>query len=184
MIGAQVLIIAWVLTLIGVRSRILAVLLALLVLVPVHAGVSPAMALRGLWGDPSITTLQLLVLACAGRTPPALHSGWRAPAFITLVAAALYASALGPWNLDLYRFGYQPVALVAAFGAIALIAWWQGEALYVWLLAIDLIVWRTGWLESSNLWDALLDPLLMFVMAAIVLRNGYRAYQDRKTVLA
>jgi len=184
MIGAQVLIVAWLLVLIGVRSRIAAVLLALLVLVPVHGGVSPAMALRGLWGDPSVTTLQLLVLALAGRTPPALRSGWRAPACLTVVAAALYASALGPWNLDLYRFGYQPAALAAAFGAIALIAWWRGQPLYLWLLAIDLIAWRAGCLESTNLWDALLDPLLMFAMLALILRNGYRASQNRKVLPA
>ena len=184
MIGAQVLIVAWLLVLIGVRSRIAAVLLALLALVPVHGSVSPAMALRGLWGDPSVTTLQLLLLALAGRTPPALHSGWRAPAFVAVVAAALYASALGPWNLDLYRFGYQPAALVAAFGALALIAWWQGQPLYLWLLAIDLIAWRAGCLESTNFWDALLDPLLMFAMLALILRNGYRASQNRKMILA
>ncbi len=184
MIAAQVLIVAGLLVLIGVRSRIAAVLLALLVLVPVHGGVSPAMALRGLWGDPSVTTLQLLVLALAGRTPSALRSGWRAPAFLAMVAAALYASALGPWNFDLYRFGYQPAALVAAFGALALIAWWRGQPLYLWLLAIDLLVWRTGWLESTNLWDALLDPLLMFALAALAIRHGYRHCQNRKMVLA
>ena len=184
MIGAQVLIVAGLLVLLGVRSRIAAVLLALLVLVPVHGGVSPAMALRGLWGDPSVTTLQLLLLALAGRTPPALHAGWRAPAFLALVAAALYASALGPWNFDLYRFGYQPAALVAVFGALALIAWWRGQPLYLWLLAIDLLAWRTGWLASTNLWDAMLDPLLMLALLALAIRHGYRRYQNRNVVLA
>ena len=183
MICAQVLIVAWMLTRIGLRSRIVAVLLALVVLVPVH-GVSPAMALRGLWGDPSITTLQLLVLALVGTTRPAVRGGWCAPALIALLAAALNASALGPWNIDLYRFGYQPAALVAALGAIALIAWWRGHPLYLWLLAIDLIAWRSGWLESTNLWDALLDPLLMFAMLALALSNGFRAYHNRQTLPA
>jgi len=178
MIVAQALIVAWLLNWLGLRSRIAAVLLGLLVLVPVHGGVSTAMALRGVWGDPSITTLQLLVLALIGKTPAALRGGRRAPALIALLAAALYATALGPWNFDLYRFGYQPAALVAILGAIALITWWRGQTLYLWLLAIDLLAWRTGWLESANLWDALLDPLLAFVMLALVLRNAYRPHRN------
>jgi len=176
MIAAQALIVAWLLTQLGLRSRIAAVLLGLLVLVPVHGSVSTAMALRGLWGDPSITTLQLLVLALVGRTPPELRDGWRVPALLTLLAAALYATALGPWNFDLYRLGYQPAALVAILGAIALIAWWRGQTLYLWLLAIDLLAWRAGLLESTNLWDALLDPLLAFALVALALRNAYCAH--------
>jgi len=183
MIWAQVLIVAWSLAILARRSRIAASLLALLVLIPVHEGISAAMALRGLWGDPSITSLQLLTLAFAGITPTAIRHGWRAPAAIALLCAVLYASALGPWNPDLYRLGYQPAALVAAIGAIALFAWWRGQALYLWLLAIDLLAWNAGWLESTNLWDALLDPLLMFVMLALALRNGYRAHQNRKILL-
>ena len=179
MIVVQVLIVAWLLTLLGVRSRFLAALISLLVLVPVRDGVSAAMALRGLWGDPSITTLQLLVLAWVGATPRAFSEGWRAPACIAALALPLYASALGLWNLDLdlYRFGYQPAALVAALGVVALVAWWQGEPLYLYLLAIDLAAWRAGVLESTNLWDALFDPLLMFAMMALTLRNAYRTYK-------
>jgi len=179
MIAAQVLLVAWLLTLLGVRSRFVAALLSLLVLVPVHDGVSAAMALRGLWGDPSITTLQLLVLAWVGATPKAFGEDWRAPAFVAALAAALYATALGPWNFDLYRFGYQPAALVAVLGAIALVAWWRGESLYLYLLAIDLAAWRAGLLESTNLWDVLLDPLLMIAMLALAIRNGYRADKIR-----
>ncbi|MFY9327582.1 MAG: hypothetical protein WAO76_06115 [Georgfuchsia sp.] len=183
MIWGQVLIIAWMLIVLGFRSRIVAALVALLALLPVHDGVSLAMALRGLWGDPSITTLQFLLLAFTGRTPAALRYGWRFPAAIVLVSVALYASTLGPWDIDLYRFGYRPGILVATIGAIALIAWWRGQALCLWLLAIDMLAWRAGLPESTNLWDALLDPLLMFVMLALVLRNGYRAHQNRNNLL-
>lgn len=183
MILAQVLIVAWLLTAAGLRSRIVAILVALLTLVPIQEGITPVMALRGLWGDPSITALQLLALAFTGRTPAALRLGWRAPAILTLLSAILYASALGPWDIDLYRLGYQPAALVMALGAIALISWWRGQPLYLWLLAIDLLAWRAGLLESGNVWDALLDPLLMFTLLALALRNGYRAHQNRQTLL-
>ena len=183
MIWAQVLIVAWLLTVAGLRAHIVAILVALLALVPMHEGLSLAMALRGLWGDPSITTLQLLVLAVAGRTPTALRHDWRFPAAIFLLSLALYMSALGPWNPDLYRLGYQPASLVTVLGIVAVIAWWRGQSLYLWLLAIDLLAWRAGWLESTNLWDAMLDPLLMFVMLALALRNGYCAHQNRNNIL-
>lgn len=183
MIWAQVLIMAWLLVLLGFRSRIIAALVALLALLPVQDGVSLAMALRGLWGDPSITTLQFLLLAVAGRTPAAIRCGWRFPAAIVLVSVALYASALGPWDIDLYRLGYQPLYLTLTFGACALALWWRGQALCLWLLAIDLLAWHAGWLESSNLWDTLLDPLLMLVMLALALCNGYRAHQNRNNLL-
>lgn len=184
MILGQVLIVAWLLTLFGLRSRVVALLLGFLTLVPVHGGVSAAMALRGLWGDPSITTLQLLILAWAGKTPSSLRVGWRTPACFALAAAALYASYLGPWNFDLYRLGYQPAALVAFFGVLALVSWWRGQSIYLFLLATDLVAWRTRWLESTNLWDALLDPLLMAAMLALALRNAHGARQNRKALLA
>lgn len=177
MIWAQVLIVAWMLTLLGFRSRFIAFPIALLALVPVHDGVSLAMALRGLWGDPGITALQLLVLAFMGRTPATFRHGWHAPAVIVLLSLALYASALGPWDIDLYRLGYQPGWLVSALGAIALIAWWRGQSLCLWLLAVDLLAWHAGLLESRNLWDALLDPLLMLVMAVLALRNIHQCYK-------
>lgn len=186
MLLAQVLIVAWLLTVLGIRSRFIAAIIALLALLPLPEGVSLAMALRGLWGDPSITALQLLALAFVGRTPAALRHGWRMPAAIALLSLALYASALGPWNIDLYRLGYQPAVLLAALGAIALLAWWRGQPLCLWLLAIDLLAWRAGLLESSNFWDTLLDPLLMSVMLALALRNGYRAgyraHQNRNII--
>lgn len=183
MIWVQVLIVAWLLVIVGLRSRLLALLFSLLALVPVHEGVSLAMALRGLWGDPSITTLQLLALALLGKTPMALRFDWRAPAGIALLGVALYASALGPWNLDLYRLGYQPLLPVGAMAAIALLACWRGQTLWLWLTAIDLIAWRAALLESTNLWDYCLDPLLVVAMLALALRNGYRAGRNRKPLL-
>jgi hypothetical protein len=179
MIWGQVLIVAWLLMQLGLRSRLIAIGISLFALLPLHDGVSLAMALRGLWGDPSITTLQLLLLTFFGAMLTDIRNDWRVPALIALMGTLLYASALGSWDIDLYRFGYQPAQLLAALGALALFAWWHGRSLCLWLLAIDLCAWQTGWLESANLWDYLIDPLLLLVMLALVLRNGYRAHRKR-----
>ncbi|HEX5393920.1 MAG TPA: hypothetical protein VFW68_11580, partial [Rhodocyclaceae bacterium] len=77
----------------------LGAIVGLLALIPWSSGgfsgISPAMALRGLWGDPSITSLQLLFLALVSRTPSAFTTGWRAPAVIAAIAALFYPLALG-----------------------------------------------------------------------------------------
>jgi hypothetical protein len=174
MIWTQVLMIYWLLRLIGMRSRLIVLIISLCTLIPLQGGVSIAMALRGLWGDPCITTLQLLVLALIGTLPLSLRGDWRLPALIAAISVLLYASALGPWDLDLYRLGYQPTALLMASGAIVLLLWWRGQSLWLWLLTIDLLAWYGGWLESTNFWDYLLDPLLMLVMVILALRNKHK----------
>lgn len=179
MIWLQYPLLVWLLRRCGLHWS--AAFVALVAFVPIH-GISLAMALRGLWGDPSVTLLQLLLLALFDRTPVSIRYGWRLPAFTALLALALYLSALGPWDVDLYRLGYRPAYLVAGFGTLALAAWWRGYATFLWLFTIDLLCWRAGLLESVNLWDTLVDPLLMLAMLALALQNGYRA-RRRQTII-
>ena len=174
MLWMQALIAAWLLHIVAARPRHLTITLALLVFVPLGDHHSVATAMRGLWGDPSLTSIQLMLLCFIGRTPPALRDDWREPAILVSSGLALYASALGPWNMDLYRLGYQPLWLVIWFSIPGLIAWWRGSSLYLWLLVIDLLAWRAGMIESTNFWDTLIDPLLIVSMLAIGIRNLFR----------
>jgi len=178
-LAAQALLVAWVVAQFASRAasrqshgdflrsrRLFTAGAAALALIPVADGVSAAMALRALWGDPSVTTLQLLALSLAGR-PAAVG---RAPAVaLALFGLAFYPLALGLGDFDPYRLGYPgwpALALVAALAAAALLAWQRGRALWLWLLAVDLAVYGAGLPESGNLWDALFDPLL--VAAALI----------------
>lgn len=179
MLWMQALIAAWVLHVVAARPRHLAVTLALLVFVPLGDNHSVATAMRGLWGDPSLTSIQLMLLCFMGKTPAALRDDWREPAILVLSGCLLYASALGPWDIDLYRLGYQPLVLVLWFSVPGLIAWWRGSSLYLWLLVIDLLVWRACLIESTNFWDTLIDPLLILSMTTIGLRNFYRIARTR-----
>ncbi|QDX80150.1 hypothetical protein B9N43_02075 [Denitratisoma sp. DHT3] len=159
------------------RRRWLALPAAALSLIPLQEGVSVAMMLRGLWGDFSITGLQLLALSLAGR--PAAALGWRGPAVIAAGGLLFYPLALGLGDFDPYRLGYAAWPLLLPCAVLALLAWWRGQALWLWLLAVDLIAYAAGLPESPNLWDTLLDPLLVLAMLIIALRNGRRAYQNR-----
>ena len=169
---AQALLVAWAMALLLPRRlKFLACLIGLLTLIPLSQGVSTAMALRGLWGDPSITTVQLLILSLLGFTPTVFSRGWRGPAFIVAIAALLYPMALGLGAVDPYRFGYQPWLLVAMLGAAAIAAWWRDQPLYLWLLVVDLLAFAAGLQESTNLWDTLLDPLLAVAALSLLIRN-------------
>lgn len=129
-------------------------------LVPVY-GLPLAAYLRGVVGDFSITTIALLgcvlveqisgkvVLAPTARTPVLLA--------IALAGVVLYPAALGALPLDVYRYGYQPLVLLAVLLVLAVGAWRlrQPAAALLVLLAVAAFDFRL--LESDNLWDYVLD---------------------------
>ena len=80
----QVLVAAWILHVIGRRSRMTACLLAFTIFIPLGDGHYVATAMRGFWGDPSLTSIQLMLLCLFGKTPPALRDDWREPAILVL----------------------------------------------------------------------------------------------------
>ena len=178
-LAAQSLLVAWLIWSVAARApsrqrRLFAASGAVLALIPIADGISAAMALRALWGDPSVTTLQLLSLSLAGRPAPI----GRAPAAaLALFGIAFYVLALGLGDFDPYRLGYAgwPAAtLVTMLGAAAILAWRHGQPLWLWLLAVDLAVFAAGLPESSNLWDVLFDPLLVAAAMILAVRGRRR----------
>ena len=108
---------------------------------------------------------------------PAILSRWlhsELPLFprLTLLAGMLlfYVLALGSWAFDPYTLGYQPWLLLAV-----LTAWvaWRGRVApgITLLLATDVAAYGLHALTSDNLWDYLLDPILMIVLGITVFRG-------------
>ena len=149
----------------------------LLAAIPLQ-GLPLAGHLRGLFGDPSITTLQLLLLALFLRPPASFASGWRAPLLIGLGGLAFYVLALGGAPLlgidDPYRYGYQPKQLLIALTVPALYLWWRGQPLWLGLLAVDLAVFAADVHSSRNFWDLLIDPQLTVACLVLAWRNRPR----------
>lgn len=178
-LAAQALIAAWLINLLSQRLPlcIRAVVImggtgfVLLPMLTTDGGLSAAMALRALWGDPSITTLQLLALSLLGR-PASI--GRRPAAALAIFGIAFYVLALGLGDTDPYRIGYSAAPLVIVLAGAAASNWWRGQPLYLWLLTIDLVAFGFGLTESRNLWDALFDPLLVAAAAVIALRPQRR----------
>lgn len=147
--------------------------LALLVLLLLPFGDLPLAAdVRGIVGDPSVSTLVVLAYALAGRAGgfSPLTASQRAGALllVLLAAALLYPLALGAVPYDSYRWGYGEPCFLGLLLVLALAATALHLPLVVLSISLAVLAWTLGWQESGNLWDYLIDPLLaLYALSAL-----------------
>lgn len=168
------------------HSLRLAVILALtasgFLFVPIN-GVSLILQLKGVFADLSLTTVMLLTIWPLLRVNNvSLNRSdftWLCAVVLTL-AITLYPMALGVGPYDSYALGYQPSALltlVAAMGVLAV------QKKY-WVSAATVVVVLFGYwlrvLPSQNLWDYLLDPILVIFAIIYLLHYLYRLRISRR----
>lgn len=157
----------------GVRCRLGVLLIAVLLMLPFNE-LPLWRYVYGFTGDLTPATW-LLLFVWLGF--PALLSRWlhsELPLFprLTLLAGMLlfYVLALGSWAFDPYVLGYQPWLLLAVL--MAWVAWRSRVAPGITLLlATDVAAYGLHVLTSDNLWDYLLDPVLMIVLGISVIRG-------------
>ncbi len=142
------------------RAALIATATALL------AGIAPVM--HATFGTPSLTLLQLALLQLANKSPSPLT--YRPALGLLLFAALFYPMALGWGGFDPYALGYQPWPLLAALLPLAAALWWCRQDVWLTLLAVDLAGYATG--VFANLWDVLLDPLLLLLALIVVSRQA------------
>ncbi|MBP5996310.1 MAG: hypothetical protein KA535_00015 [Azonexus sp.] len=137
-----------------------------------------ATLLHGFAGPPSATLLALAAWQLAGRGPSPL--GQR-PAWLVIGFAVLfYPLALGLGPFDPYAIGYQPWPLLLACGALAAGLWKWRRNDWLLILALALAAYAGG--LFANLWDALVDPLLVLTALAVAVRQlARRASAGGKT---
>ncbi len=136
--------------------------------------------LRGAFGDLSITTLFLLLGGVAsfirGRTLIATNERDAVTTFTLAAAAVLYPLALGIGYFDPYALGYSTLPFAAALFLIALIAWYARFYVLTVCIALAATAHAHDLLESRNLWDYLIDPLLvlyaLFTQGKVLLRRA------------
>lgn len=137
--------------------------LALLMAIPVNQ-LSLVSYPRGYHGDFSFSTVVLLV-ACLSHQVSGrrlIASKHMAPLSVAVAAIAIvfYPSSLGAAPFNLYNLGYQTEGMLLVMAILSLIA----SATRCYLCALLLIVAALGHsfqlLESSNIWDYLIDPFL------------------------
>jgi len=158
----------------GLKLTVLQGTVFALLLIPI--GELPLAAyLRGVTGDLSITTLALI--GCALSSPYIACDGNDARsrrALLTLVAAValpLYPMFLGWTAIDPYRLGYSDPQFVSALMLVAFAAWLLNRHLIAACISLAILAWTTGWYESDNLWDYLLDPwVAVYALSVIMLQ--------------
>lgn len=137
-----------------------------------------ATLLHGFAGPPSATLLALAVwqLACRGASPLDQRPAWLVIGF----AVVFYPLALGLGPFDPYAIGYQPWPLLLACGALAAGLWRCRRNDWLLILAVALAAYAGG--LFANLWDALVDPLLVLAALAVAIRQlARRAPASGKT---
>ncbi len=129
------------------------------------AGIATLM--HGFAGPPSATLLALAVwqLACRDASPLGRRPAWLVIGF----AAVFYPLALGLGPFDPYAIGYQPWPLLLACGALAAALWRWRRNDWLLILALALAGYAGG--LFANLWDALVDPLLVLVALVVTIRQ-------------
>ncbi|MDD2742636.1 MAG: hypothetical protein PHV02_10200 [Rhodocyclaceae bacterium] len=142
------------------RAALLATGLALVV------GIAPL--LHGIFGTPSLTLLLLALLQLGNKTPSPL--GFRSSVLLSGMAGGLYLMSSGWGSFDLYALGYQPSALLIGLLPVATLLWWRRLDHWLIILAADLGAYAGG--LFVNLWDALIDPLLILLALIIVARRA------------
>ena len=150
-----------------------AILFALL-WIPLGAAQIPAVAyVRGITADLSVTLVALTVWRLFH-----LALGWRAIAkrdllavmgATALAAVFLYPLALGWGDWDAYRPGWGSWGMLASLLVLCAVCWTKNLRVLPALVALALLAWSFGWMESGNLWDYLLDPWLSLYSLGFVL---------------
>jgi hypothetical protein len=171
------------------RYAIVALALSL-VLLPLGQ-LSAAQFTRGLFGDLSITGIILL-----GRfllLPGAPRQESRQLFILVLVAGALfYPAALGMGMTDPYQWGYlnglrgigSPLLFLGSLLMLMAVAWHLGNRLIMLCITLALAGFMLRALESNNIWDYLIDPMLfiycLFSLGLYLITQLYGHYRANR----
>ena len=150
-----------------IKGITLAFFVVLLVPMP-GIGIALAAFFRGFSADLSITLVALSVLSLLySLYGMAVLKERELNLLMWTVAAAavlLYPSALGWGDWDAYRLGWGSALgswlLWLGLALICVVSWFTGLRVLPAMVALGLLAWSFGLLESGNLWDYLLDPWL------------------------
>ena len=134
---------------------------------------------RGVVGDLSIVSTLLLwstLLPSHKSAPLAFKWG------IAIIALCFYPFALGLSMIDPYAWGYDSniflLAVLLSAVICALTNWTKGT----WIIGLAIIAWVIHWHESANLWDYLLDPLLViwaiFALVSLFLQKRKEKFRS------
>jgi hypothetical protein len=151
----------------------------LLLWLPFGAAQLPLLAyVRGISSDLSTTLVALACLSLCRRLFdwPVVAEPEKMALYVVLAVAAvvLYPAALGWGDWDTYRPGWGSFGMLGILLMLSLACWLAGWRLLPGLVGLALLAWVAGWMESSNLWDYLMDPWLAIMAMIHCVKTGLR----------
>lgn len=184
MLGISLVLCAGLLTLLSAwNGKLTAVLVFALLWIPMGAANIPVVAyVRGITSDLSITLITLAVWRMGH-----LALGWRAiakqeqtalMAVIAVAALFLYPLALGWGDWDAYRTGWGSWGMLLGLLVLCSVCWVKGLRVLPALVALALLAWSFGLMESTNLWDYLFDPWLsIYALSFVFIKCAQRIFK-------
>lgn len=128
--------------------------------------------MRGMAGDLSLSSMILILIYIFRsllKIKLSVFKNAKIPAFIVLFTGIFfYPLSMGVFQIDPYGMAYDPKILSLFLFVLALIGWHLDHYLIVACLCVGVAGYIFRILESDNLWDYILDPLL-FIVAAVYL---------------
>ncbi len=146
--------------------------------IPVGAAQLPIIAyIRGVSSDLSVTLVVLaamdLIHRVSGTREVADRERFAVRVAVAVAALFLYPLALGWGDWDAYRSGWTPVGMGVVLLVVSLLCWARGLQLLPALVGMAMLAWAAGILESSNLWDYLIDPwLATFALLSVLFKSA------------
>ncbi len=137
--------------------------------------------IRGETVNLSVTTLMLLVAgliySVAGRAVLSAPDVRFLMGLSAVVGLIFYPLALGFSAFDPYPLGYGSRGLVAVLLAASVVFWFMKKRPTAVAIGLAVFVWSHSLVESSNLWDALIDPLLVLSSWGYWAVRAWRRYR-------
>jgi hypothetical protein len=186
----QVLLLAVLITLmlgqwiknIRIRQGGIALLLLFGLLVPIN-GFSVAQWLRSVVGDLSVLTLLVFLNILMQRLFNFSLLGASSRKLllvgVVIIGVVFYPLALGLTAYDPYQLGYSPILLSVLLISTSLLAWLRSHRDLAVILLLPLIAYNLHLLESTNLWEYLLDPVLL-IYALVQTLVGFKFLQNKR----
>ncbi|MEX1118652.1 MAG: hypothetical protein WEB60_07645 [Terrimicrobiaceae bacterium] len=154
-------------------------------------GISLVVFLRGVMGDVSVPTFLLcglMVWRCLDPSGGKGSASQKKPPFsapnpslhwffliVVIVGCLFYPMTMGFTLADPYSWGFAPHGMILVCLGLVLVLDFSGQRSAATLILLAIAAYAVGIMETSNLWDYLMDPLLFGISVVMTCRFMARA---------
>ena len=161
------------------KRRLLVLALLLLSLFVPLFGLTVAQWLRSVVGDVSVISTVLFVHIIMQRlfSIKLIEDESKKAGLLAIIAVGIvfYPLALGLGFYDPYQLGFSPLYMSLLLCLLSLLAWFSARRSLAVIILLPLLAFNLHLLESGNLWDYLIDPIVLIyalVQSVSVMRLG------------